>query len=454
MSKYCQNCGMAASDGDKFCPKCGMKLYDAQELAAIHEQAQQEMANLQMVPQYIQYEEEPYVPDVGIRQLFFRMDNRINRKRFFMRLMLLHILMVPFIILAAYLPQKLAIVAGFAIFVLIVPMVMLAVRRCHDLGRSGWFMIKTAVPILGMMFCLHYLFAERDEYDSPFLNSTWFVIMIGMPFVGMLIWIYLMFASGMKGANEYGPDPLGEQADVELPKNKVLCFLHKMEMPGEWRGILGVLAATVIIMVFPGMIASVFSSGKNAAAVSQQMNQQAVPVSQPQEGDNIPIQPTPAMSAPKMPEPKMPTPPQPVYPSKAKEPVKVQENPNETAVKQQAESKPVNNGANPAQRAAIDVLYQFHANITHKELQRAYNCMSPKMKKKVTYDGWAPGFKTTVSSSVSDVKVAFENKNCIVLTYYLQSVDNPGGTKNYTGTVALVKVGSDWRIEEITNKLK
>ncbi len=44
--------------------------------------------------------------------------------------------------------------------------------------------------------------------------------------------------------------------------------------------------------------------------------------------------------------------------------------------------------------------------------------------------------------------------NCIVLTYYLQSVDNPGGTKAYTGTAALVKSGNDWKLEEITNKLK
>ena len=46
MGRFCQNCGMAVNDGDKFCHRCGTKLYDEQELAAIHEQAQQEMANV------------------------------------------------------------------------------------------------------------------------------------------------------------------------------------------------------------------------------------------------------------------------------------------------------------------------------------------------------------------------------------------------------------------------
>jgi len=43
LSKFCQNCGMAANDNDKLCPKCGTKLYNVQELAVIQEQDQQEM---------------------------------------------------------------------------------------------------------------------------------------------------------------------------------------------------------------------------------------------------------------------------------------------------------------------------------------------------------------------------------------------------------------------------
>ncbi len=445
MSKFCQNCGMAANDGDKFCPKCGTRLYDAHDIAIIHEQAQKEVADVRMTPQYMQYEE-PYVPDLGIRQMFFRMDNRINRKRFFMRVLLLHILMIPIIILAAVLPKDIGFAVGCSLFVFLIPIAMLCVRRCHDLGRSGWFMIKTAVPILGLMFCLHYLFSSRDD-DTPLLSSTWFVLMIGMPFVGMLIWLYLMFASGIKGANEYGADPLGNQAEVDLPKNKLLRFLFQMETPGELRGILGLLAAMVLIMVVPGMIGTVFSDGKKVAAVNQQ-NDSAAQL--PPTAENNAAQTTTADTIEKPQLPTLPKP-QPVLPPEPKEVATVKK---QNDVNDHPETKQINNGANSAQRAAIDVLYKFHVHITNKELKQAYDCMSAKMKKKVTYDGWAPGFKTTVSSSVSDVKVAFENQNCIVLTYYLQSVDNPGGTKNYTGTAALVKSGNDWKLEEITNKLK
>ena len=110
------------------------------------------------------------------------------------------------------------------------------------------------------------------------------------------------------------------------------------------------------------------------------------------------------------------------------------------------------NGQN--QKNAIRALYDFHKNITEHKLQNAYGIFSPAMQGRVSYDGWAPGFNTTVSSTPSDVKVASESDSRIVLTYYLQAVDNPGGTQNFTGTAVMVKVGDTWKIDEVTNKVK
>lgn len=50
---------------------------------------------------------------------------------------------------------------------------MLSVRRLHDLNRSGWFILVTAVPFLNVIFIL-----------------------------------YLYLAPGTNGYNDYGADPL------------------------------------------------------------------------------------------------------------------------------------------------------------------------------------------------------------------------------------------------------
>ena len=70
----------------------------------------------------------------------------------------------------------------------------------------------------------------------------------------------------------------------------------------------------------------------------------------------------------------------------------------------------------------------------------------------MSYEGWASGFQTTVSSTVSDVKTETQTNDQAVLTYILKAVDNPGGTKYFRGTAVLVKTSGGWKIDEITNK--
>ena len=118
------------------------------------------------------------------------------------------------------------------------------------------------------------------------------------------------------------------------------------------------------------------------------------------------------------------------------------------------EPKEIISATNENQRNAIRALYGFHSNITKHKLKDAYEFFSPEMKKRISYDGWAPGFNTTVSSTPSDVKIASESNERVVLTYYLTAVDNPGGTQVFTGTAVLVKTNSGWKLDEITNKLK
>lgn len=59
------------------------------------------------------------------------------------------------------------------IFAAIWPSIAVGVKRCHDRGRSGWFMLLSLVPLLNIWLAVE-----------------------------------LMFLRGTVGSNQFGPDPL------------------------------------------------------------------------------------------------------------------------------------------------------------------------------------------------------------------------------------------------------
>jgi len=63
---------------------------------------------------------------------------------------------------------------------LIVPAIAVSVRRFHDLGRTGWWLL------------------------------------IGLTGIGTLVIFFWFMVKGDAGPNRYGPDPLGETGDVRF----------------------------------------------------------------------------------------------------------------------------------------------------------------------------------------------------------------------------------------------
>jgi uncharacterized membrane protein YhaH (DUF805 family) len=60
-----------------------------------------------------------------------------------------------------------------------VPGIAVGIRRLHDTGRSGWWLLISLVPLVG----------------------------------GIILLVFLV-TDGTKGPNEYGPDPKGGDADL------------------------------------------------------------------------------------------------------------------------------------------------------------------------------------------------------------------------------------------------
>ena len=110
--------------------------------------------------------------------------------------------------------------------------------------------------------------------------------------------------------------------------------------------------------------------------------------------------------------------------------------------------------ASSGSQDAVRTFETFHRNITNRNLRAAYNALGSEMQSQMTYEGWAPGFNTTVSSTPLNVEVQSATQDRVTLTYTLRAVDNPGGTRYFNGRAVLTRHGSVWKIDEIVNKPK
>lgn len=105
---------------------------------------------------------------------------RARRKEFWMFTLIHLIITYGLIILGGVLElQFLSVIAGIYILGAIIPNLAVSVRRLHDTGKSGWWILVSLVPFIG---------------------GIWFLI--------------LAATEGDTGANEYGPDPKKSDAGI------------------------------------------------------------------------------------------------------------------------------------------------------------------------------------------------------------------------------------------------
>lgn len=163
MKKFCSNCGSQLDGLAKYCPACGADLNGDDYSHADHR--------------------EQYIPDDGIEEMFFRRDNRLNRQRYILRLLILVGVGLVIGLIIGIFGGITDFITGANFFVdffigltviaLLIPNIILKIRRLHDLDRPVWWIIGTFIPVVCIVFDL-----------------------------------YLIFARGTIGANQYGPDPL------------------------------------------------------------------------------------------------------------------------------------------------------------------------------------------------------------------------------------------------------
>lgn len=144
-------------------------------------------------------------PDKGFYENFLRRDGRLNRLRYFKRLMLLVIIesVIIGVIFAANtnligeLTQTGNLVTKFVLAVMQIPFVCMMIRRLHDCGRDE----KLAYAALVLNALTIIIVDYRMLAEPTTLENI-------LTLISAAIELYAMFCPGTKGTNQYGADPL------------------------------------------------------------------------------------------------------------------------------------------------------------------------------------------------------------------------------------------------------
>jgi uncharacterized membrane protein YhaH (DUF805 family) len=94
---------------------------------------------------------------MDFKQFYFSTQGRVNRKQWWLRLILPIFVILLFIdmVTGAYDPKVgLGILSGLFVLASIIPAILVDIKRWHDRDKSGWWMLITLVPIIGSIWLL------------------------------------------------------------------------------------------------------------------------------------------------------------------------------------------------------------------------------------------------------------------------------------------------------------
>jgi uncharacterized membrane protein YhaH (DUF805 family) len=115
------------------------------------------------------------VENIDWQDLLFQFNGRINRAKFWIGALIVWLITVVFMMIAFAMNNSIGWLLFLVAYIGIIWIgLAVSIKRWHDRGKSGWWVLIGLVPIIGPL---------------------WALIETG-------------FLEGDKGDNEYGPDPL------------------------------------------------------------------------------------------------------------------------------------------------------------------------------------------------------------------------------------------------------
>ncbi|MBR1421518.1 MAG: DUF805 domain-containing protein [Selenomonadaceae bacterium] len=448
-TNFCPECGEPVDRGSKFCRNCGYSLQQIpnQKKVSISKSIPESIPEPISIPDSepiydsdsVSQLEEKYIPDRGIWQMFFQWKGRLNPRRFLLRFLFIWTLfpisfLIPLYFANVYMnvsTRTVEVIFQIVTIVIMISTLSLSVRRCHDMNEPAWHIVILIIPcfyaLLKVIFHMigsmtgdsKIIFFDKDgDYLYTADSGSYHIIQMIFTFIqyivlGIFAIFRLIFTSGSDDDNEYGYNPTGYMASIPKDSNKILAAIQWIEEDASFAQSTGIIiCAAAVFFLVPAFLSVSNKSQTNQSSTQVAVsNQSAAQVSH----ENVSTQ------------------------------ASVQEIPKPQPIVEQP------------QHPAIQTLTDFHRNITNRNYSAAYSCLSYNFRTHMDFDGWAQGFRTTVSSEAQDIKIYSENSNFIVLTYILKATDNFNGREvvNYfNGTANLIFEDGNWKIDEIINKAR
>ena len=191
-SKFCPHCGASLADNATFCGSCGQRLQTVMPADAGQQGQQMPPAASRRVR------------DEGFEENFFKTEGRLNRLRYFKRVLVIDIFTAILSAILEGIAGEGSSVEYLVTFIDIATLPMLYtldVRRLHDMGKSE--AMAQQVLVLSAVLYIASNFIEAYDVSSP-----WCMTLIAMSLLWCVYNIYFLFAEGNRGSNSYGPDPL------------------------------------------------------------------------------------------------------------------------------------------------------------------------------------------------------------------------------------------------------
>ena len=149
---FCPKCGKPVNDGAQFCSSCGNPLNGTRPNPnSSTEKAKGFFAEMQARADDLKG---PEPVDFGKAvKLFFlyalNFKGRSSRSEYWWGYL--------FNFLLGLALNFVPLIGGLLSVAMIIPVVALAIRRMHDIGKSGWYMLMALIPLAGPIIALVYL---------------------------------------------------------------------------------------------------------------------------------------------------------------------------------------------------------------------------------------------------------------------------------------------------------
>lgn len=173
----CPYCGSELAENAKFCGNCGApapkEAPEFSQPAPQYQSYQQNNYQTYQQSNYQTYQQPAY--DVPVKQiglweavgLYFThyadFSGRSTRAEYWWIVLFNMIINA----VAAFLPDGLSWIMGLYSLATLVPGIAVAVRRLHDIGKSGWYYLFGLIPLVGWIFLIVW-FCRESEGDNQY----------------------------------------------------------------------------------------------------------------------------------------------------------------------------------------------------------------------------------------------------------------------------------------------